>query len=162
HLSAAEVHLYQRLAGHVIYASQTLRSADAITANRQGQPGLWRLGISGDKPIVLVRVAQTEDLGLVRQVLLAHTYWRLKGLEVDLVVLNEHPVSYLEEIQQQLQNLVRVSDAHALLDKPGGVFLRRGPHVSDDDKLVLQAAARVVLAGNRGSLANQLDRQEEI
>jgi cyclic beta-1,2-glucan synthetase len=159
-LSAEEAHLYQRLAGHVFYAGPALRAAGAVAANTQGQPGLWRHGISGDRPIVLARIAEAEELGLARQLLLAHTYWRLKGLEVDLVLLNEHPASYLEELHQQLQNLIRASDAHALADKPGGVFLRQAAHLSEDDKVLLQAAARAVLAGNRGSLAAQVDRLE--
>jgi cyclic beta-1,2-glucan synthetase len=157
-LSAAEAHLFQRLAGHVVYTGTSLRAPAAAAANRQGQPGLWRFGISGDRPIVLVRVAQAEELPLVRQLLLAHTYWRLKGLVVDLVVLNDHPAGYREELQEQIQGLVRSSDAHTLVDKPGGVFVRQAEHLTQEDKVLLQAAARVVLAGDRGSLAGQVDR----
>jgi cyclic beta-1,2-glucan synthetase len=159
-LSAEEAHLFQRLAGHVVYTGTSLRPPAAAAANRQGQPGLWRHGISGDRPIVLVRIADTEELPLVRQLLLAHTYWRLKGLAVDLVVLNDHPAGYREELQQQLQALMRSSDAHTLVDKPGGVFLRQTDHLSEDDKVLLQAVARVVLAGDQGSVAGQVDRLE--
>src|SRR5262249_30011743 len=134
--------------------------AEVVTANGQGQAGLWRYGISGARPIVLVRVDDSEELALVRQMLLAHTYWRLKGLEADLVIVNEHPTGYLEEMQQQLQNLVRSSDAHPLVDKLGGVFVRPAAHIAEEDRVLLQAAARVVLAGNRGALANQIDRLE--
>ena len=79
---------------------------------------------------------------------------------VDLVVLNEHPASYLEELQEQLQGLVCASDAHVLIDKPGGVFIRRASQLSEDDTLLLQAAARVVLVGGHGSLISQVDRAE--
>ncbi|HXG11839.1 MAG TPA: glucoamylase family protein, partial [Gemmataceae bacterium] len=161
HLSTEEAHLYQRLAAHVLYAGRVLRAPQSVlTANRQGQPGLWKHGISGDRPIVLARVAEPEELNLVRQLLVAHTYWRLRGLEVDLVLLNEHPTGYFEELQQQLQGLVRASESHALADKPGGVFLRRVGHLSDDDLVLLQSAARVVLSGDRGSLAAQVDQRE--
>jgi cyclic beta-1,2-glucan synthetase len=160
HLSPADAHLYQRLAGHLIFAGPSLRAGEAITLNRQGQPGLWRHGISGDKPILLARIADMEELPLVRQLLQAHTYWRLKGLEVDLVLLNEHPVSYREELHEQLLSLVRSSEAHTLMDRPGGVFVRQAAHLSDDDRVLLQAAARVVVAGVRGSLATWIDRQE--
>ena len=160
-LSPEDMHVYQRLAAHVLYAGSALRPDPAVVAaNRQGQPGLWRHAISGDKPIVLARVAESEDMALVQHLLAAHGYWRLKGLEVDLVILNEHPTSYLEEIHQQIQTLVRASPAHDLADKPGGVFVRKADQISDDDRILLQAAARVVLAGNRGSLARQVERQE--
>jgi cyclic beta-1,2-glucan synthetase len=161
HLSAEEAHLYQRLAAHVIYASPTLRAAPSVlTANHQGQAGLWRHGISGDHPIVLVLIAEIEEMPLVREVLAAHVYWRRKGLTVDLVILNEHQTGYFEDLHQQLLNLVRSSDDRALADKPGGVFVRKAAHISQEDQWLLQAAARCVLAGNRGSLASQLDRLE--
>src|SRR5262249_41075708 len=88
----------------------------------------------------------------------AHAYWRLKGLEVDLVILNEEPTSYIEELYQELQKLIRTSEGHALVDKPGGGFLRKTTDLSADDKLLLLASARVGLDGKRGSLAAQLER----
>src|SRR5207302_3314147 len=156
-LSGEEVYLYQRLAGSIFYAGPKLRNAEAIAGNQQGQPALWRHGISGDKPIVLARIAVMEEVALVRQLLAAHSYWRLKGLEVDLVLLNEQQTGYFEELHQELQNLVRGSDDRALLDKPGGVFVRKAALIPKEDQILLQAAARCVLNGNRGSLASQLD-----
>jgi cyclic beta-1,2-glucan synthetase len=158
HLSAEEAHLFQRLAANVIYASSALRSLAAVAANQLGQSALWRHGISGDKPIVLVRLSEPEELGLVRQMLSAHTYWRLKGLEVDLVILNEHQSGYYEDVQQQVLGLVRSSDDRTLLDKPGGVFIRKGDHLPPDDLGLLKAAARCILIGSRGSLATQVDK----
>jgi cyclic beta-1,2-glucan synthetase len=156
-ITTADVHLFQRLATHLLYASPALRAApDVLAANRQGQPGLWRYGISGDNPILLVRVGALEDLPLVRHLLLAHSYWRLKGLPVDLVLLNEQPVSYVEELFQQIQEAVRSSHSRDLADKPGGVFVRKAAQMPEEDQVLLAAAARVVLAGRRGSLSVQL------
>jgi cyclic beta-1,2-glucan synthetase len=158
-LTAPDAHLYQRLAAHVIYSGSALRAPAAVlAANTQGQAGLWRNGISGDNPIVLAVVSEPEHLPLVRQLFSAHAYWRLKGLTVDLVILNEHEVGYQEELHEQLQSLVRDSEDRGLLDKPGGVFVRKAPHLAREDQMLLQAAARCVLAGDRGSLAVQVDR----
>jgi len=156
-ISTADVHLFQRLATHLLYVSSAMRApAQVLAANRQGQPGLWRYGISGEKPILLVRVGASEDLPLVRHLLLAHSYWHLKGLPVDLVILSEQPASYVEELFQQIQEAVRSSHSHDLVDKPGGVFVRKAVQMPEDDQVLLQAAARVVLVGRRGSLAAQL------
>jgi cyclic beta-1,2-glucan synthetase len=162
HLSAEEAHLYQRLAAHLIYTGPVLRASAALLAsNRQGREGLWRHGISGDRPILLVRVVEADDVALVRKVVLAHAWWHLQGFEVDLVVLNEHASGYQEEVQQQLQALVRSSDSHDRIDKPGGVFLRQSDHLAGEDRVLLLTAARVVLSGSRGSLAAQLEQQEK-
>ncbi len=156
-ITTADVHLFQRLATHLIYAGPALRAGqDVLTANRQDQSGLWRYGISGEKPILLVRVGASEDLPLVRHILLAHSYWHLKGLAVDLVMLCEQPASYVEELFQQIQEAVRSSHSHGLVDKPGGVFVRKTTPMPEEDQVLLQSAARVVLLGRRGSLAVQL------
>jgi cellobiose phosphorylase len=162
-LSTEEAHLYQRLASHLLCTGPALRAPTPIlAANRQGQSGLWRHGISGDRPILLVRIGEAEEMPLVRQLLAAHAYWRLKGLEADLVVLLEQPTSYFEELFQAVQEAVRASDAQALVDKPGGVFVRKADQMSAEDVTLLQAAARVVLVGYRGSLAAQLNRPEPV
>src|SRR5262249_30311631 len=102
-LTAEDVHLFQRLAGHLIFAGPALRATPAVLANTQGQFGLWRHGISGDHPIAVVRLDDPRDLPLTRLLLAAHTYWRAKGLTVDLVLLDESPASYLEDLHQRLQ-----------------------------------------------------------
>ncbi len=133
-----------------------------LTANRQATPALWRYGISGDLPIVLVRVAGMDELPLARQMVVAHDYLRLKGLVFDLVILDEQPVSYLNELYRTLSELIRASNTHDLTDKPGGSFVRLAEQISDEDKVLLQAAARVVLIGDRGPLAGQLDRIDRV
>ena len=162
-LTNEDIHLFQRLASHLIYCGPFLRApSDVLKANRQGPPGLWRHGISGDKPIVLVRVQEVEELSFVQRLLLAHTYWRLKGLDVDLVILNHHASGYFEELQQQLLNLARSSYSHTLIDKPGGLFIRKADALSPDDQVLLAAAARVVLNASQGALGTQLDARERI
>lgn len=157
-VAVRDVHLYQRLAGHLLYPGPTLRApATTLAANRQGQAGLWRHGISGDLPIVLVRTQETpEDLDLVKHLLAAHSYWRLRGLAVDLVVVSEAPASYQDNWNAALMTLIRTTDARDYLDRPGGVFLRKADHFAADDLTLLATAARAVFAGDRGTLADQV------
>ena len=91
-----EAGLFQRVAGHLLNAGPTLRpSSETILRGAGGQPGLWPMGISGDLPIVLLRIADIEHLDIVRQLLQAHEYWRMKQFAVDLVILNERASSYV-------------------------------------------------------------------
>jgi cyclic beta-1,2-glucan synthetase len=159
-ISADEAHLFQRLAGRVLYSDPSLRPRPHVLAmNRKAQSGLWPYGIGGDLPIVLVRINRAEHLGTVRQMLHAHEYLRLRGLQFDLVVLNDHPHGYADELQQELQSLMRMSAAQGLQDKPGGVFLRRAEHMPEADRILLHAVARVVIVTERGTLAEQLVRR---
>ncbi len=161
--TAQDAHLFQRLAAHVIYAGSILRADPAILAlNVKGQPGLWAYGISGDKPIVLAMIADFDELALAAQMLVAHTYLRLKGLEFDLVVLGGPAEAESDELHQHLLDMVRASDARDLVDRPGGVFVRKLGAIPEVDRILLQSSARVVLQGDRGTLAGQLDRPERV
>ena len=90
HASESDAQLYACLAGYVIYANASLRAdTNVLGQNHLGQSGLWRYAISGDLPIVLLRIADPANIDLARQLVRAHAYWRLHGLSVDLVILNE-------------------------------------------------------------------------
>jgi cyclic beta-1,2-glucan synthetase len=156
-ISTDEAQLYERLASHVLWTDATLRAAPTFLAgNTLGQSGLWAHGVSGDLPILVVRVVQDDDLSLVHQVLRAQEYWRLKGLSADVVILNEHPASYLDEMHEQLQGLLEKGPWAAWRLRTGGVFLLRGDGMPEAEHVVLLAAARAVLSGERGDLADQL------
>ncbi|MCA1650560.1 MAG: hypothetical protein LC753_09870, partial [Acidobacteria bacterium] len=90
----------------------------------------------------------------------AHEYLRLKGLQFDLVVLNEHPASYLQDLQQELQRLVDACPEQPWIDRAGGIFLRRADLLPPEDNLLFRAAARAVMDGADGGLRNQLTRPQ--
>jgi len=156
-IPANEAQLYERLASRVLWSDTSLRAPlDMLATNTMGQSGLWSHGVSGDLPILVVRALRYEDVALVRQVLRAQEYWRLRGLSADVVVINDHPVSYLDEMHEQLEALLEQGTWAAWKHRPGGVFLFRGDAIGDGERTVLMAAARAVLQGERGELANQL------
>lgn len=159
HLSPGSVHLFQRLASLLLYPDPWKRApAATLMANRQGQPGLWRYGISGDYPIVLVCVTEAEQTGIVRELLLAHESWRAKDFTVELVLLNEHPSGYADAVEQQLHRLVGESSSWTSLNKRGGVFILNASRMTPEDRTLLQAAAHVVLHGAAGSLERQMEQ----
>ena len=164
-IEAGEAGLFQRIAGHLVYAGPTLRpSSDTILRGTGGQPGLWPMGISGDLPIVLLRIADIENLDIARQLLQAHEYWRMKRLAVDLVILNERASSYVQDLQVALESQVRAAQARPPVgeeQRQGRVFVLRADLISADARALLASVARVVLVGQRGPLADQLDRVPE-
>jgi len=159
-----EAHLFQRLANHIFYSDPTLRpSSDTLSRNPSPRSKLWAHGISGDYPIVLVRTDEAEDIEIVRQLVRAHEYWRMKQLAVDLVILNERPTSYVENLQGALETMVRSNQSRtpsAGEGVRGAVFVLQAGQVSTETRNLLQSTARVVLISRRGSLADQLRRLE--
>jgi cyclic beta-1,2-glucan synthetase len=145
-LTSDDAHLFQRLATHVLYSDPALRPAgDVLKRGALKSTTLWAHGISGDRPIVLVQVADEDDLELVRQLRRAREYWRLKQLDVDLVILNESPSSYKQDFQNSLDTLVRMSGSMPRVagdDAPSGVFVLRADLISAEVRGLLQTAPR--------------------
>jgi len=165
-IDASQANLFQQLAGRVLFADAAARPApENIRRGAAGPPALWSQGISGDLPIVLVHIEEMEDLAVVRQLLQAHEYWSIKRLSVDLVILNERGASYVQDLQIALESLVRTSLARPRIagaDTHGKVFVLRTDLIAADTRSLLSAAARVVLWGRRGSLADQMERIQPV
>jgi len=156
----SDAQLYRRLASSVLYANAGLRAeAGVLMQNRRGQSGLWGYAISGDLPIVLLKIADVAHIELARQLIRCHAYWRLKGLAVDLVIWNEDHVGYRQRLQDQIMGLIATgTEAHAI-DRPGGIFVRSAEQISNEDRILLQSVARAIIADSRGTLAEQVKRR---
>jgi cyclic beta-1,2-glucan synthetase len=157
--------LFQRLASHVIYANPALRpSSETIRHGAGPQSGLWSQGISGDLPIVLLRIAEIENISVAKQILHAHEYWLMKQLAVDLVILNERRASYVQDLQVALETLARASQARptpGVERRPGRVYVLRADLIETSMRSLLISSARVVIAAQHGSLSDQLDRAND-
>jgi len=160
-----EAQQFQRIANRVLYADSALRAPrDVLARNQASQLLLWTYGISGDLPIVLIRIDDEHDIDIVKQLLRAHEYWQSKRLSVDLVVLNDRPPSYASDLQHGIEAAIRTARTRVHdEDGPerGRVFLLRGDLMPPLNSELLQTAARAILIARRGSLADQLARLRE-
>ncbi|BAL24316.1 GH36-type glycosyl hydrolase domain-containing protein [Azoarcus sp. KH32C] len=157
--SEADSQLHARLASSVIHANASLRADPAVLIkNRRGQSGLWGYAISGDLPIVLLQIGDSANIDLVRQLVQAHAYWRLKGLAVDLVIWNEEHSGYRQRLQDQIMGLIASGIEASVIDRPGGIFVRPAEQMSGEDRILLQSVARAIISDGRGTLVEQLDR----
>ncbi len=160
HATQADAQLYGRLADSIIYANASLRADPGILIkNRRGQSGLWGNSISGDLPIVLLQIGDPASIDLVRQLLQAHAYWRLKGLKVDLVICNSEGVDSRQPLHDQIMTLIAAGTEANLSDQPGGIFVRLAGPLPSEDRILLQSVARVVLDDRGGTLAEQINRR---
>jgi cellobiose phosphorylase len=156
----ADAQLFARMAGSILYANARLRADSAVLIkNRRGQPGLWGYAISGDLPIVLLQIGDSTNIDLVRQLVQAHAYWRLKGLAVDLVIWNEEHAGYRQRLQDQIIGLIASGIEASVIDRPGGIFVRLAEQIPAEDRVLLQAVARAIVTDDRGTLAEQLERR---
>ncbi len=159
-ISMEKAHIYQRLGGRILYLAPYLRAqSQVLITNKKTQSALWAYGISGDLPILLTRIHDEKDMEMIRELLRGHEYLRLKGLKIDLVILNEHATSYMQHLQEELMRQILISGLHSLLDKPGGIFIRRADLIPADDLVLIKSVSRVSLFADKGTLADQLRRR---
>ncbi|HTR07343.1 MAG TPA: glucoamylase family protein [Paraburkholderia sp.] len=168
-VSADEAALFQRMAGYLLYGDPAMRAnsaalmrgaAEVAAAGGVGAAPLWAHGVSGDLPILLVRIDDIEHMALVRQLVHAHEYWQMKRLEVDLVIVNERASSYVQDLQAALETLVRSGQSRPQPGSPapGKIFLLRADLMANDARALFPIAARAVLAARNGRLSEQLRR----
>jgi cellobiose phosphorylase len=158
--SQGDAQLYERLAGSILFATPALRADPGVLIkNRRGQSGLWGQSVSGDLPIVLLQIADAANIDLVRQMVQAHAYWRLKGLSVDLVIWNEDLAGYRQHLQDLIMGLIAAGLEASLIDKPGGIFVRPAHQISSEDRILMQSVARVIISDDKGSLVDQIGRR---
>ncbi len=158
--SESDSQIYGKLAGSVIYANPLLRAnANIIKQNWRGQSALWSYSISGDLPVVLLIISDTENMALVKQLVQARVYWKLKGLAVDLIILNEDQSGYRQVLQEQIQSLVSASSGIHTSGLQGNIFVRHADQVSQEDRILLQTVARIIITDTHGSLEEQMNKK---
>ena len=121
---------------------------------------IWRFGISGDKPIVLVHIHSVTGIGLVNTLLRAQPWWGFGGVACDLVVLNAEPGSYLMPLQREIEAL-RDRISHQTQNSfprndSAGFYLLRDEEVTPAEKAALSSLARVVLTADGRPLELQV------
>jgi cyclic beta-1,2-glucan synthetase len=154
--SEADAQLYGRLASSILFANASFRADSAILINNhRQQSGLWGYSISGDLPIVLLKIESQENIELVKQMIQAHAYWGIKGLVVDLVIWNETHDGYRQDFQNEIQALIPAE----LNGTRGGIFIRAADQISTEDRILFQSVARIIIADSGGTLAEHINRK---
>lgn len=156
-LAFDEANLLSSLASQIIYPGPIRKNIN-IRKNTRSQSALWAYGISGDFPIVLARIQDTNHLKMVDQLLKIHEYWKIKGIFVDLVILNEEKTGYFQTIQELIFQKIGISHARKMVNTPGGVFLLKRDQLPDDIITLLFTVARIIFSGEIGSLKKQIRR----
>lgn len=158
-----EVADFQRLAAPILYADPRFKASSAdIIKGIKCQSELWAQSISGDLPIVLLLIDDIEDIAKVKQLLRAHEYWRMKCLAVDLVIINEHPSGYMQDLHNAIETAVRSSQSRPSFNRDylaeqsiGAVHVFRADMINSETRDMLHAIARVVLVARHGFINKQ-------
>ena len=160
-IGSEEATHFQALSAYLMFSDTTFRpGTEFMRGNQLSQRALWRYGISGDRPILLVTIDSNDDLPLVQQMVRGHHFWKARSFEVDIVVLNDRATSYSDDMQHAIENMVRQAGAGPDAPAAGGrIYVLRGDRLPDDERRLLMTLCRVLLRGGQGLLGDQLRRR---
>lgn len=159
-LKSPQANLYEEIASKILFINDSYKKREEYIKNvKRGQESLWKYGISGDLPILLVIIREESHIDLVRQSLNAYEYLTKKGLKVDLVILNLQDTIYTQPLQDAIHNLISSSFARDKENVSGGVFLNNKSTFEEEDINLLMAISSIVLDGEKGLLSKQISEE---
>lgn len=160
-LSSNEIEQFDSIIPHILFISPTKKKYEKyIIENKNGQPNLWAFGISGDLPILLVTIRDCDSIDTVKLMIKAYEYFKIKGLKIDLVILDEEEGGYLQPLQDLIKDAVLSSNARDVLNSYGGIYIKNISSMSKEDITLLYACANLIIKADVGSIISQLKYKE--
>lgn len=157
------VNKYQELASNIIYSNESIKQREEYVKNiRKNQIDLWKYGISGDIPIVSIVINKLEDISSIKDILKAHEYWNLKGLEVDLLIINLEKSSYEQELQISIKDIIFTSHLRNREYVSGGVFLYNKATMEEEDIEFVISISRLVIYCEDETLLNEPKKNKKL
>lgn len=145
-INGEQAQYFQKLVAYLIFNCESLRTDEEThKQNRKTQSGLWAHGISGDVPILAYHIDDKKYIREVSLLLKAHQFWRQRGLKVDLIFINDHPPSYVDELQESIHQQIQMTTERQTYREQGGVFVLRGDELSREDLILIDSVASVVM-----------------
>jgi cyclic beta-1,2-glucan synthetase len=156
-VTETDAQVYGKLAGSILYTNNSRRANPAVLMkNNRGQSGLWAYSISGDIPIVLLRISDQSKIDIAVKCIQAHAYWRRRGLKVDLVIWNEDFSGYRQNLGDLIMGLISSEPDSSSYDRLGGIFLKYPDQMTEEDRILMLSAACVIITDGGGTLAEQI------
>ncbi len=144
-IRSSQAHLFQKLSSYLLFAVPTFRTnPQTLLSNHKKQADLWAYGISGDFPLIIFHINETNQLKHVKLLLKAHSFWRKRGIESELLIINEHAPGYINEIQEAIQVTIESSLEREVFNKRGGIFIYKADKIQAEVFTLLLSVAHVV------------------
>ena len=159
-VTGEQIQTIQKLFSYLMFNNPTkkvnIKNVPLVKYNIQD---LWKYGISGDLPILLIRIKDINEISIFKEVLKAYEYLRAKNIYFDLVVLDEEENIYERYVFEQVLNEIIALRLEFLRNQKGGIFILNANEINDTDLFILKA--NIVIDSKNGSLGDFLNNMEE-
>ncbi len=161
-IKAKEIILYQKILGLIIFNNYLKQnSLKGIETKRYDQKELWKYGISGDLPIILVKIKDINDIYLTEEILKMYEFFMTKNIAVDVVFLDEEKYSYENLIKSEIES--KISDKHLdyMKNISGGLYVLSKSEISLDDVVLMEFVSALTVDSRKSDLEHLIDDMEE-
>lgn len=161
-LKGTDIDKYQKLLSYTIFNNPLKKlTLKHLPKRIYSQSSLWKYGISGDLPIILVKIEDLNDMYVVRDLLKAHEYFRSKNIRIDLVILNNEENSYDQYVNYEIENAILNKQMEYLKNISGGIFIINMNQIDKNDIELLEFKSNVIINAKNGDIKTVIDDLEE-
>ena len=161
-IKGKEIEQYQKLMSYIVFGNPT-KSVNIKQKPKETfkKSELWKYGISGDYPILLVKIKDVNDNYVAKQVLKAYEYMRVKNIETELVILDEEKHSYENYVREEIEEEILDNNMGYMKNIKGGIFYISKAQVSKQDIDLIEFLATIIIDSSKGGIASNLREDEE-
>ena len=123
-------------------------------ANNYKINDLWSLGISGDNPIILLKIQALEESYVLEEVLNCFKFYRAKKIEIDLVILNEENNIYEKYVKDSILEILSSNDL-------SGIYVFEKSELEKEKQEILEYKANLVIDASKGGIRAILKEYED-
>ena len=161
-MKGKEIEIYQKLLSYIIF-DNSVKNQNMKETNKKSykQEDLWKYGISGDLPIILVKIKDASDSYVIKEVLKAYEFFRTRNIQTEVVILDEEKHSYENYVKEEIEGSILNEQISYLKNIKGGIFTLTIGEVNQNDIGLLNFVASIIIDSSKGGIENNIKEQEE-
>ncbi len=161
-LSGKDIVKYQKMLSYIIFQNPIKKlQINNLSKKVYSQSKLWKYGISGDLPILLVKIKDINDIYIINDVLKAFEFFRSKNILIDLVILNEETNSYDQYTKYEIENTIQNKQLGFLKNISGGIFVIDSNKIPVEDLELLEFKSNLMLDAKKGNIDIEIKDMED-
>ena len=158
-LKGKNIDVYQKIMTYLVFGNpMKIWDGEKICFS---QSELWKYGISGDLPILLVKIKDSSDIYVIEDIMKCYDFLRMKNILFDLVILNEEENIYEHYVKEQIDSIILNKHLSYLKNVAAGIFVINSADISKEDRELLDFVSKLVFNAGGGNLKTQLEEMEE-
>ena len=161
-IKGKEIKEYEKILSYIVFNNPAKKLIlDKLPKRTYMQSDLWKYGISGDLPIILVKIKDINDSYIISEVLKCYEFIRTKKIEVEIVILDEEKYSYENYVREEIENIILNKHMSYLKNIRGGIFELNKNEMERKDRELLEAVSTIIIDANKGGIRNNLQDIED-